>query len=279
MSCKDLPVPDQERAGQVFRDLINHSKNILPLPGAGFKRSSSPSEPVDPVPDGDPWGGMQETDIMEALSHSSNATTLPAMFTELTVEDDSVLPDHVELEPEAHQLVPEEPDADSAVPEILDPHELSSALATLYLNYQDSIPQLASLPPSTAAESEDATTIYAMSKLQHKLTVDEGLVWDAIEELIASDADEDAFGSALQALEERSTHMSQSYDRRNNPPTAETYAECKLILEAMGVPCIEAAGPFEAEAVASTIVLNGYGDYVVSEDSVSTFATPCDTLY
>ena len=36
----------------------------------------------------------------------------------------------------------------------------------------------------------------------------------------------------------------------------------------MGVPCVEADGPFEAEALAASLVLRGQADYVASEDTV-----------
>jgi len=46
-----------------------------------------------------------------------------------------------------------------------------------------------------------------------------------------------------------------------------TYEESKDILRAMGVPCVESTGPYEAEALASSLVLNGCADYVASEDT------------
>jgi flap endonuclease-1 len=62
--------------------------------------------------------------------------------------------------------------------------------------------------------------------------------------------------------------MVQSLLRRSNPPTEITYEESKSVLHAMGVPCIESTGPYEAEALASSLVLNGCADYVASEDTV-----------
>jgi hypothetical protein len=70
-------------------------------------------------------------------------------------------------------------------------------------------------------------------------------------------------------LEEQSGLMVASLTRRANPPTALTYAESRLILEAMGIPCIESYVPYEAEALASSLVLNGLADFVGSEDTVS----------
>ena len=69
-------------------------------------------------------------------------------------------------------------------------------------------------------------------------------------------------------LEERSGHMAASFERRANPPTTLTYAESRLILEAMGIPCIQSSLPYEAEALACSLVLNGLADVVGSEDTV-----------
>ncbi|KAG8745973.1 hypothetical protein FRC10_006536 [Ceratobasidium sp. 414] len=68
-------------------------------------------------------------------------------------------------------------------------------------------------------------------------------------------------------LEEQSGLMVASLMRRANPPTTLTYAESRLILEAMGVPCLESPMHYEAEALASSIVINGLADLVGSEDT------------
>lgn len=74
----------------------------------------------------------------------------------------------------------------------------------------------------------------------------------------------------LVTLTEKSSLISESYKRRAHPATSETYAESKELLQAMGVPCVDVDGAFEAEALASALVLNGVADYVASEDTVST---------
>lgn len=76
--------------------------------------------------------------------------------------------------------------------------------------------------------------------------------------------------ATLVSLTEKSSLISESYKRRAHPATAETYAESKELLQAMGVPCIDVDGAYEAEALASSLVLNGVADYVASEDTVST---------
>jgi flap endonuclease-1 len=95
-----------------------------------------------------------------------------------------------------------------------------------------------------------------MSKVQLQLVHDEGEVWENIDELIKAGVGDDRTES-VRILREKSAYMLQSYERRNNPPTAETYSESKSILLAMGIPCLQCTELYEAEAVASSIVING----------------------
>jgi len=151
-----------------------------------------------------------------------------------------------------------------------------------------------------------------MSRRQYKLTLEEGEVWDRItgngydvgspledvqrpgddsisEEAIGDEGNSVALDpghepttasvsgiseEALLSLAQKSSLMSESYKRSAHPPTTQTYDECKELLSAMGVPCIEATGAYEAEAVASSLVLNGHADYVASEDTVSIIPYP-----
>lgn len=127
-----------------------------------------------------------------------------------------------------------------------------------------------SLSPSGPVDPADAHVQAAMSKTQYQLTLEEGKLWEKLTNPDeAVDHDESPTVSILASLRERSSFMVQSYHRRNNPPTEITYQESKSILHAMGVPCIESTGPYEAEALASSLVLNGCADYVASEDTVS----------
>ncbi|KAH7922770.1 PIN domain-like protein [Leucogyrophana mollusca] len=152
-----------------------------------------------------------------------------------------------------------------------------SALSSLYHEYRQCVAQLTSMPStpnilSTSDFPTDATEArleYAMSKSQLQMTVDEGRIWDRLVGLPTSSLAEEASitEASLTSLAERSSLISDSYQRRTNPPTSETYDECKEILHAMGVPCIESSGPFEAEALASSLVINGLADYVASEDT------------
>ena len=167
-----------------------------------------------------------------------------------------------------------------------DPKEIPSALASLYYQFRQSLPKLAALPSTApvinstesateeekAALQDEAQTVHAMSKRQNELTSEEGNFWEHLSDAEASKLGADAVEHELAALAEKSNVISQSYERRTHPPTAETYEECKEILRAMGVPCLESTGPFEAEALASSLVIHGYADYVASEDTVRCLA-------
>jgi hypothetical protein len=73
-------------------------------------------------------------------------------------------------------------------------------------------------------------------------------------------------------VEQRSGAIAASYRRRIDAPTDRTYREAQSLLRAMGVPVVITEGGEEAEAVASALVLEGNGDLVATEDTVS---DPC----
>ncbi|KAI0261597.1 hypothetical protein BC834DRAFT_845463 [Gloeopeniophorella convolvens] len=108
----------------------------------------------------------------------------------------------------------------------------------------------------------------AMSKTQHQLAIEEGKLWEKLANPDMADEGGSLAEATLASLRAKSDFMVQSYNRRTNPPTAATFAESRDILGAMGVPCIESQGAYEAEALASSIVLHGLADYVASEDTV-----------
>jgi hypothetical protein len=146
-------------------------------------------------------------------------------------------------------------------------------------------------------------TEYAMSRHQLQLIIDEGKFWDEFisdkskyeppeaeteaELPIPEDADTtqailkaeteaelpipedtDTPQAIIKSLAEKSSLISESYQRRNDVPTAQTFEESKEIIRAMGVPCLDSAGAYEAEALAASLVINGHADYVASEDTV-----------
>ncbi|KAH9060626.1 PIN domain-like protein [Lactarius vividus] len=123
-----------------------------------------------------------------------------------------------------------------------------------------------SLGPMDLTDTQVAHT--AMSKTQYQLTVEEGKLWEKLTDPEGvPDHEELSTETILASLREKSCFMVESLLRRSNPPTEITYEESKSVLHAMGVPCIDTTGPYEAEAVASSLVLNGSADYVASEDT------------
>ncbi|KAF8273485.1 PIN domain-like protein [Lactarius quietus] len=155
----------------------------------------------------------------------------------------------------------------SATPSVPPPQELVEPS-----DVQTEPPTISSLVHGTSrisSGSVDPTdNQFAMSKTQHRLTVEEGKLWERLTDPeVPLDHDESPTETILASLREKSCFMVQSLLRRSNPPTGITYEESKSVLHAMGVPCIEPTGPYEAEALASSLVLNGYADYVASEDT------------
>ncbi|KAL1742547.1 PIN domain-like protein [Schizophyllum fasciatum] len=151
------------------------------------------------------------------------------------------------------------------------PDDLASQFVSLYRQYRDSIPKVAALTAApTASESQsDAQSDMIMTKEQRQLTLDEGGFWQELQafDRYTATAQVAKPRYAIDALMQKSALMHASFDRRAHPPTESTYRESKEILAALGVPCIDATGAFEAEALASSMVLGGQADYVVSEDT------------
>ncbi|KAJ7211365.1 PIN domain-like protein [Mycena pura] len=181
---------------------------------------------------------------------------------------------------ESKNLSPlERPFPGTRSPELLDTMDVNiappfditlDALVSLYLDFRDSLRKLASLTPvapyTSGNEQQVGRTEYSMTKTQLQLTADEAKFWDDL----ASNGSSPEFqppDETLATLASRADIMSQSYQRRINPPTTRTYEESKELLRTLGVPCIESTGTYEAEALASSLVLNGLADYVASEDT------------
>ncbi|KAM5530246.1 hypothetical protein V8D89_012303 [Ganoderma adspersum] len=129
--------------------------------------------------------------------------------------------------------------------------------------------EVAAILPTVVPEEdvEAAKEEYALSKTQQSLTDEEGKLWDMIAEVATADGVPESITKYAEDLEAKSAVLSESFQRRQNPPTPATYAESKEILRAMGVSCIEPVGAFEGEALAASLVLNGHADYVASEDT------------
>ncbi|KAK0449710.1 PIN domain-like protein [Desarmillaria tabescens] len=145
---------------------------------------------------------------------------------------------------------------------------VADSMISLFRNFRNSIPKLASLnraSPEEAPidESEERTEVF-MTKGQYELTLEEGKVWG---NLVADECKEASMHDEVFKIYQKSTVLFESYARRTRPPTAQNYIECREILEAMGIACIESEGPYEAEALACALVSHGFADYVASEDT------------
>jgi hypothetical protein len=145
------------------------------------------------------------------------------------------------------------------------------------------------LPGSDVDQPEERESVYAMSKTQIQLAVEEGKFWEGWittaapsispppidPESITSTGVSTVIATHATSLRDKSMSLSRTYSRSAKPPTANTYAESKEILQLLGVPVIAADDPRlgsfeeppEAEALASSLVSCGVADYVASEDT------------
>ncbi|KAL6306341.1 PIN domain-like protein [Sparassis latifolia] len=275
---------------------VNASQDADSMPFAdGPGTSEYTTNPVIPPLSGrdGPATNSVETATVPPVEQPTDSSDDIPHLRDLSLHDVPDLEEVVELDDETSAIASTAPELDdlSSPPmpiptdletesEQVDPEDLSSALSELYLQYRQSVPELTSLPEQAPAEAvtpeaeasvdedaaasaADAQAEYAMSKTQHQLMLDEGQLWAHLAEADLGDAEI----TAVAALTHKSSIISESYKRRTHPPTIETYTESREILEALGVPCIEPTGPFEAEALASSLVINGYADYVASEDT------------
>lgn len=116
-------------------------------------------------------------------------------------------------------------------------------------------------------ESDSTPDEIKQSRLQLALTQEEGRIWDEIRSIIAY-PHEARTTMALADLTQRSEVLAESYQKRSSPPPPEAYHESRMLIEAMGVPCIESRAPYEAEGVAASLVRHGRAHLVASEDTV-----------
>lgn len=262
----------------------------------------------------DQWGTFQELDLEEISGEDADLSQRESEFdlsTQEAAQDiqeldprqtpDTTFRNDADSDPldsldeykdadSTDELLPDISSSESAVSgaSLQDKGEdIMSDLSLLHLQYQQSVSSLASLPPpdpvvpvSAVSSETDTTQVkevqaeYTMSKNQDQLTMEEGRFWDQLVESSQKVEDPEAMELVINGLAQRSGALFESYNRRTNPPTMETYEECKEILNAMGIPCIDSEGAFEAEALASSLVINGLADYVASEDTVR----PIDAL-
>lgn len=155
--------------------------------------------------------------------------------------------------------------------------QVVESLTNLYqsFRYSHSFASTLLSPAATKSiEVEADPKLHAMSKTQLQIQEAESAIWMSIpQEIPESDTlstlDEEL---KLNVLAEQSILLKDSYERRMKPPTEQTYDQCKMIIKALGVPCLESEVPYEAEALAASLVVGGYADYVASEDTVCLFS-------
>ncbi|XP_006463325.1 hypothetical protein AGABI2DRAFT_225025 [Agaricus bisporus var. bisporus H97] len=162
--------------------------------------------------------------------------------------------------------------------------DIKSMILSSYRDFQLTISKVASLSSSErkpkvpasgtlslTEEMDNQEEELVLSKTQCELTLEEEKVWDeltlATSPVVESAPIPAAAEDRLHVLASRSESIADSYQRRTYVPTKTTYMESREILEAMGIPCYEIQGEHEGEGVASSLVLQGMADYVVSEDT------------
>ncbi|KAF9653554.1 PIN domain-like protein [Thelephora ganbajun] len=154
-----------------------------------------------------------------------------------------------------------------------DSSRVSSMLAALYSSFLASVQKMGVLlSPRTVLprpeEQDDETKVtQELSQAQRRLVMKEEWMWKRLSEVTSEEGTEGDVSSLARELEDKSARILTSYERRNNPPTSEVYNQCRIILQAMGVPCTNAKGGVEGEALAAAIVRDGLADFVASEDT------------
>ncbi len=127
-------------------------------------------------------------------------------------------------------------------PPLTNAAELANLLKSLHLNYQSDVAKLVTLSTKSTGELDvhlDGTALEiekTVTKKQYELTLQEGELWQDLSSSIelphfqvSASANE-----SVSELLDKSHAMATSFQKRNNPPTAKTYADSKIILKAMG---------------------------------------------
>ena len=159
------------------------------------------------------------------------------------------------------------------------PSQVSSMLAPPYSGLLASVRRMgALLSPRTVLprpeEQDDETKVtQGLSQAQRLLVAEEEWIWKCLleaasEEETTKEKNVEDVSVLARELENKSAKILTSYERHKNPPPCEVYYQSRIVLQAMGVPCINAEGGIEGEALASAIVRDGLANVVASEDTV-----------
>lgn len=270
-----------------------HDAPVWPTSPGYLEQPRKPSEPQCHS-----LGGFTERDLSKALQTTAQESlrfahqhVVPEVWRNEVEDGENWLPstqpsqfrppfdDPVAALPTVYWGAVEQDEASPDIPSIhMEPcspsENIRSAFSALYSEYRRSLVQLTSTPspldaplmPGFIPQPMEARVAYAMSKSQLQMMMDEGQIWHSF--ATSSDGSlPPEMEETLVSLTNKSCDISLSYHRRTNYPSTETYEECKEIISARGVACIEASHPFEAEALASSLVINGQADFVASEDT------------
>ena len=154
------------------------------------------------------------------------------------------------------------------------PGQVSSMLAVLYSSFLANVQRMGVLlSPRTVLprpeEQDDETKVtQELSQAQRQLVAEEESIWKRVLEVATEERTEEDVSLLARELKGKSAKILTSYERRKSPPPGEVYSQSRIVLQALGVPCIDAEGGIEGEALASAIVRDGFADVVASEDTV-----------
>ncbi|KAF9568683.1 PIN domain-like protein [Agrocybe pediades] len=273
---------------QAPKDVIPATLPIEPIPGIQEPKDRTPADAITAkeVPIGQLHAPPDETQSEEHSAELAHAEELPVhagpssepnlpglMLPVESIPEENVASGHpipgIQVEEAKSEEVPME-DVKSA--KSIDLEEFAAHFQALKIGYQAAAAHLSTCSsvvdvPSTedATSAENRKTEKLLTKFQNELTIQEEKVWsDIVTSLVPSnpDVEED-----INSLLSRTHTMAESFQRRSDGPTAAAYQECKEIIKAMGIPCIDATGAIEGEGLASKLVLDGLADYVASEDT------------
>jgi len=155
-------------------------------------------------------------------------------------------------------------------------------LKVVFTDYKNAKTYLGSVKRLDEAEQEEeideTEDTYSMSRNQSVLSEEEDSIWNCLLYSSESTDESESVATVLQdqlsTLENKSNTMADMFERRR-PPDQSTYDESKLMLRALGVPCLDSPFATEGEAYAAALVLSGRADYVASEDTdVIVFEAP-----
>lgn len=112
---------------------------------------------------------------------------------------------------------------------------------------------------------------YVETPRQETLSIDElalySLIFDSSDAPVSAEETVDLGQQVLDDIITRAATVRETYVGSLNVPQEKDHAACRDLLRVMGVPIVIAKIPYEAEGLASALVLRGQADFAGSEDS------------